>query len=72
MYLEPDRARMSRLRLEGFRNGQAILWCHDCDFQYDAGVVGPNRCQNNPRHTGPLHTTRVTDELRDLIASIHA
>ena len=61
----PDRARQARLKLDGFKDGEQIMFCPACDFQHMQPVGAVPEC---PECGARLHLTRVTDELRDLTA----
>lgn len=63
MFITPNRSRQARLKLDGFKDGEQIMFCPACDFQYFETVGAIPDC---PECGAKLHLTRVTGELRQL------
>ena len=60
MWMRPNVERIARLNLGGFEVGDDVMFCPDCEFQYDAGCVGRPEC---PDCGTALHTNRVTENV---------
>jgi hypothetical protein len=64
MYFEPDKQRLSHLRLDGYPPQAQLVFCPRCDFQYPPQSAGPRWC---PQCDAILHLTTVTRDLIELV-----
>jgi hypothetical protein len=62
----PNTTRLSHLKLDGFRWGGAVLFCPECDFQYDFECVSRGACPNCDK------TLQVIEVTLDLVKRVMA
>ena len=64
MFLIPNKHRLRLLNLSGFKIGEQVLFCPDCDWQADQPLAMKPVC---PKCNASLHVSRIDEELVELI-----